>query len=129
MDIIKYVKDYYNESTLEHVLMVSNKFELNSDEYLLSILHDILEDTHLSIENLKIYLIKINKLYLIKDVVCITRKGTETYFEYINRIKECKSVLCKKVKIADLEVNLNRKESLKESLGKRYNKALFILRG
>lgn len=125
--IFKVISNYYSEETLNHVIGVSKKFTYRSDEWILSLLHDILEDTNISTMEIKKLLKYYNKEYLFICLNCITRKKEETYFDYINRIKNCSDGICKEVKIADLEYNLNRKETLKESLEERYNKALKIL--
>lgn len=129
----KVFKDYlnylYDDLTLRHVLEVSCIFEEGSDEWFLSMSHDLIEDTKVDKEYFYKILSFYKKSYLFSSLNCLTRLENETYFHYINRIKNCnvKYCLCKKIKIRDLNVNYNNKLTLKASLIPRYEKALSIL--
>lgn len=59
------------------------------------------------------------------QVLLITRRDSESYFEYIRRLKDFGNTPARRVKIADLHANLAHVPS--PSLTKRYQKALTIL--
>ena len=92
---------YNDEPYANHVMRVADRCK-DIDEKIVALLHDILEDTSFSRDNIK---------YMFGDrildaVVCITRQKGEDYFEeYIKRVKT--NDLAKVVKIADLEENLS----------------------
>lgn len=92
----------------------------------MGLFHDILEDKHVTYTELFLFLSSYDRYHAYIEVVAITRKEEEKYFDYIRRLKECDGV-AKKVKLADLYHNLSRKATLKPSLEKRYKKALRIL--
>jgi len=86
----------------------------------IGLLHDILEDTELSEEDLR----RLHPDSVVCDtVVILTRKKDETYAEYIQRVKQDR--LATIVKLADLEDHLHSTSRfiLPESLSKRYRKA------
>ena len=93
---------------------------LDDTQYLawmqVALLHDILEDTNTTPDELP--------EAARDDVLTLTRKDSETYFEYIDRVKNSGSVHAITVKIADLYDHLEQKDTLKDSLKDRYLKAL-----
>lgn len=108
-----------------HPLYVSEKFDVY-DFKIVAILHDIIEDTDVNLKDLE----KMGfPKKITKAIDCISRKKTESYFEYIDRVKT--NGIAKIVKIEDLKHNLlpERINLVKnnESLIKRYKKALKIL--
>lgn len=87
-------------------------------------LHDILEDTVVTITDLK----KLGISYsIINSVAILTRDDGEEYFSYINRVKKSGNTTAITVKIADIEEHLLNTSAIPESLVKRYEKALLIL--
>lgn len=89
-----------------------------SDYEAVALLHDILEDTQTTEDELP-------EEYR-EDIVTLTRKNTETYFEYIERVsKGSKRAIT--IKLLDIEDHLSNKETLKASLEKRYLKAKKML--
>lgn len=88
-----------------------------------ALLHDILEDTHAT----ESYLRDKYPKEIVDAVVILTRKLDESYFEYIERVKENK--LATYVKLCDLEHNIIKCYSKPEfqNLKERYVKALSIL--
>jgi (p)ppGpp synthase/HD superfamily hydrolase len=92
-------------------------------ERMVAVLHDVVEDTPHTLEDLR------RAGYpeaIVEAVDCLTRRETETYDEFIERLKP--NLLARKVKIADLEDNMDvrRISELKESdfeRLKRYRKA------
>ena len=122
--LIQFAKQYYDD--ISHPLAVANQFPEMSDEWIVGLFHDVLEDTELRDIELFLFLTKYNMYKVYLEISRITRKEDEAYFEYIKRLKEYNDV-CTRVKIADLKHNLSRTETLKPSLKKRYEKALRIL--
>ena len=124
-----YIEYLYDYSTFRHVLEVSCVFEEGSNEWFLSMSHDLFEDTEIDKDYFYKVLSFYNKEFIFNSINCLTRLESETYFTYINRIKTCniKNCLCKKIKLRDLNVNYNNKLTLKPSLIPRYEKALLIL--
>ena len=70
--------------------------------FIVALLHDTLEDTDTSVEELKALGCD-NEI--IDAVIAITRKHTETYFEFIVRVNN--NDIAKLVKIKDLEHNMD----------------------
>lgn len=113
----------YPIDVMEHAERVMNLVRPFGKEYMVvALLHDILEDTEVTYEDLS----KALPYVIVNDIFALTRKSDETYFEYIDRItKSEKSVII--IKYYDILDHLNNKETLKPSLKKRYLKAKEIL--
>lgn len=120
-DYLSLANEYYKD--IEHPLCVANSFEELSDEWIVGLLHDILEDTDIDEDELLSFLTYRNKGHLYTEIQSITHSEFETYFEYIIRL----AGIAKVVKLADLRHNLSRTKTLKDSLKKRYTKALNLL--
>lgn len=118
---LRIANEFYKE--LEHPLNVAYSFEELSDEWVVGLFHDILEDTNIDKDILFYSLSFHNKYHLFKEIEKLTRRKGETYFEYIRRLDG----IAQTVKIADLKQNLSRTETLTDSLKSRYEKALKIL--
>ena len=84
-----------------HPLSVMNKCE-SVEEKIVAILHDVVEDTEMTFDDLK-------KLgfpqYIINGIDGVTRRTNETYFDFIRRAKQ--NPISKVVKLHDLEDNMN----------------------
>jgi len=110
-----------------HPLRIMLKCETN-DERIVAILHDVVEDTELTIE--KLYEMGFPD-HIVDAVDCLTKRKKETYDEYIERIG--KNELARKVKMLDLEDNMDLSRLKKvtekdlERL-KKYTKALAKLK-
>lgn len=111
--------DRYPSNIKEHANRVAILASPYGNDYkTVALLHDILEDTETTEDELP-------EEYR-EDIVTLTRKDTETYFEYIERVsKGSKRAVI--IKLLDIEDHLNNKETLKASLEKRYLKAKKIL--
>ena len=110
----------YPLKTLEHAKRVAKLSSIYGKDYeLVGFLHDILEDT----ETIPSELPKDIR----DDILTLTRLKSETYFNYIQRIKTTGSERAIKVKLCDIEDHLTQKDTLKDSLKKRYLKAKKIL--
>ena len=113
---------------ISHPIYIANKMKTN-EEKIVALLHDVIEDTQVTIDCLK------KEGYCektIKAIEAITKKPGEDYFDYINRLKE--DPLARKIKIEDLKHNmdLNRIKNPSEKDLERiekYKRALEILRG
>ena len=136
--LLAFAEKYYDD--LSHPLAVANQFEELSDEWVVGLFHDILEDNldlpkqERSILTHKVIEILDHNWDIFRAIQHLTRvKDVETYYEYIEFIKYMKEnnrqggELAWKVKLADLKHNLSRTDTLKLSLKKRYEEALGVL--
>ena len=120
--------DKLGKPYIDHLFRVGFRGKSVS-EMKVGILHDIIEDTDMTLSELKrTGLLSNEELDAIDH---LTRKEGETYFDYINRVT--KNELATKVKLNDLRDNLDltRFDEVKEehlSLLNRYLKAYDILR-
>jgi (p)ppGpp synthase/HD superfamily hydrolase len=76
-------------------------------ERIIAILHDVVEDTHVTFEHLIALGLTEEMLHVLK---LLTREKTQDYFEYVKKIKS--NPMARKIKIADLEHNMNLKRTL-----------------
>ena len=118
-------KDKGNVPYIFHPYHIAEKFN-NETDICVAILHDVLEDTFVSKEELEGYFPK----EVIEPLVLLTRSAHDTYFEYIKNI--CSNPIAQKVKIEDIKHNLVferiQNKTRNEKLEKRYLKALEILK-
>lgn len=84
-----------------HPLSVMNRVD-NMEEKIVAVLHDIVEDTSVTLKDLTTN--GLDKV-IIEAIDCLTRRKGETYMTYIDRAK--KNELAKAVKLADLEENMD----------------------
>lgn len=90
-------------------------------EKIVAVLHDIVEDTNITLE----YLIVLGfHNDIIQAINCLTRDKSINYFDYVKNIKN--NTLAKTVKKADLMDNM--RDGCPKNLLKRYKKALEILK-
>lgn len=113
----------YPIDVMEHAERVMNLVRPFGKDYMMvALLHDILEDTEVTYEDLS----KTLTYDIVNDIFKLTRKSDETYFEYIDKItKSSKRVIT--VKYYDILDHLYNKATLKPSLEKRYLKAKELL--
>ncbi|AJA41468.1 metal-dependent phosphohydrolase [Geobacillus virus E3] len=131
--LIQFAKQYYDD--ISHPLVVANQFPEMSDEWIVGLFHDILEDNPDKRDIIQNKLLKVLNYNwdIFRAIQYVSRDEDVPYFDYIWFIKYMKDEnkqggeLAWKVKIADLKHNLSRTETLKPSLKKRYEKALRIL--
>ncbi len=102
-----------------HPMRVMQKMESNSEQ-IVAILHDVVEDTEITLKDLK-------ELGYSKRIIhainCMSKQDGEDYFDYINRVKQ--STLSTTVKLADIEDNLSQSRIIGFSevdVNKRVNK-------
>lgn len=104
-------KDKAGEAYILHPLRVMAKM-VNSDEKAVALLHDVIEDSDYTADDLRKEGIPAN---VIDAVLALTKEEGESYEFFIERV--LKNKLASKVKIADIEDNINvlRLKSLKDS--------------
>jgi len=111
-----------------HPLSVARKVSSLGDEYeATALLHDAIEDSELDAEEL------INMGMpgvVVNAVVILTKKPGVSYLDFVRSIKDSGNVMAIKVKLADLEDNMDSSRGYKmpESMAKRYAKAVEILK-
>ena len=88
-------KDY-----ILHPMTVASYMDTDVEKTI-AYLHDVLEDTDVTVDALR----KIFPNEIVDTLITLTHKKDESYFEYIQRVS--KSKLAKKVKVADLLHNLD----------------------
>lgn len=71
-------------------------------EKIVGILHDVLEDSHMTLGQLTYMGFDTD---ILEALDCLTRRPGESYNKYLDRIKE--NPLARKIKLADLEDNSN----------------------
>tara|TARA_S200002703_G_C3789240_1_gene243513 strand:- start:1565 stop:2017 length:453 start_codon:yes stop_codon:yes gene_type:complete len=111
---------YGEQPYMTHVEDVASGF---TDPHLqrIAYLHDVVEDTDTTIKD-------IHERFgseIGSAIDALTRREDEQYFDYIHRVNQHPEA--KQIKLADLHANLKKQPH--ESLAKRYNKAIGILRG
>ena len=96
-------KDRGGNPYMQHLRFVKNHC-LTYDGQIVGILHDILEDTDCSISELREVIVHED---LIQSIQLLTRKQSEKYSEYIDRIVNSKNINAIEVKLHDLENNMD----------------------
>lgn len=99
--IFENIKDKAGESYLNHLYSVAHNFQ-DEMRYTISLLHDIIEDTSVSINNLAT--LGFREEYL-KVLDYITRKDGQSYEEYIDKILSSNNTVVLDIKLADLNNN------------------------
>ena len=126
---IKLLRDTFGFNTrpVVHALQVYLILgpDASEDAKIAALLHDIVEDSTVTLKDLEYY-----GKDIVVDVAILTRLKDDKYFDYINYIKSFSGVVVD-IKIADLISNLSTVHLLEKnkaiSLKQRYLKALTIL--
>ena len=113
-------KDY-----ILHPMTVASYMDTDIEKTI-AYLHDVLEDTDVTVDALR----KIFPNEIVDTLIILTHRKDESYFEYIQRVS--KSKLAKKVKVADLLHNLDItriKEPTKQDYERleKYKKSILYL--
>ncbi len=108
------------EEYIIHPIAIADKFD-DEPHKIVSILHDTIEDTDLTLQDLRNYGLDEELIFYI-DIV--TKKDNQSYLDYILQTKKYK--LTREVKIADIKHNLSDNPPSKCSEDK-YLMALYIL--
>jgi (p)ppGpp synthase/HD superfamily hydrolase len=114
-------KDY-----IDHPIRVAAAFVDDPDLQSISYLHDILEDSAVTEEELR----KLFSYHIVDAVVAITKKQGQLYDDYLKQVKANEMALT--VKLADIEDNMSRLDQItdletRERLTKKYQHALEVL--
>ncbi len=104
---------------IEHPRKVASFFTAGSELWVVAMLHDTLEDTPTTVEDIKAAFDERIAWF----VEWLTHDKQETYMDYIRRI--ARSEAATKVKIADIFANLSDAPTDKQK--RKYEKALKIL--
>jgi len=122
------VKDKQGKPAIRHTIEVMRRLP-TPDLQLVGILHDVVEDSEKTIEDLRAAGVRED---ILAAVDAITKRPSESYKKYIERVKLNK--LARQVKVADISHNMSipRLFHLEEKevvrLTKKYYKAYQILR-
>lgn len=114
------IRKWENIPYINHPLAVANKFKFNKTLRCAALLHDVIEDSNITANDLLLDGIPKN---VVDIVIILTRSKEETYFEYIKRVS--KNVDATRIKLEDLKNNLESCKS--QTLIKRYKKAQAFL--
>ena len=107
---------------INHASAVAGRVRGDDEAEAVAWLHDVLEDTEWSRDDLWAEDIPEK---IINAVQILTHPKHEPYIDYINRVKT--NALARKVKLADIQSNLE--DSPSERQKEKYTKALKILKG
>jgi len=116
--------DKQGAAYIGHPLRVMSNF-VDPLRQMAGVLHDVVEDTDVTIEELKRRFPKD-----VTDVVALLTRGEEEkYFDYIQRVRDSWNQSAIDVKLADLKDNMDPRRIMdgKESMFTRYAKSLRIL--
>ena len=92
--------DKVGVSYINHPLTVSKSLE-TEDEKIVGLLHDVIEDTSVSLDDLRLFFDE----YIIEAIDLLTHKEEDKYMDYLAKIKT--NPLALKVKLADLKHNMD----------------------
>ena len=115
-------KDKNGEPYINHLLSVSNSLDVPIEK-LVGLLHDIVEDTDTTFEELKEAGFNDSVIEALK---LITKKDGENYSDFIDRIIDSNNMIALKVKLKDMENNMDPKrlnklpQEIKEKLENKY---------
>jgi (p)ppGpp synthase/HD superfamily hydrolase len=110
--------DKGGEQYILHPIRVMTKCDTD-EERIVALLHDVVEDTNITIDNLREYGFSEE---VINAIDCLTRRPNESYDDFIMRVKT--NELATKIKIFDIEDNMitKRLKEITEKDLKRLNK-------
>lgn len=109
----------YPKDIKAHAVRVADMCIKHGFDYMMvGLLHDIIEDTDTTLDELP--------EDIRVDISTLTRRSDETYFEYIDRVRNGseRAII---VKLYDIKDHLEQKATLSKSLKKRYLKARDVL--
>ena len=113
-------KDLEGKPVILHPLRVGLMGQ-NEDEIIAGVLHDVVEDTEITISYLEEQGVSDKVL---KALELLTHNEEETYREYIERLAKSNNMLAMRVKLNDLTHNIERgKQYGHQSLVKRHESA------
>ena len=113
-------RKYSDYDYIIHPIAVANRFKDESHK-IVAILHDTIEDTTLTIDDLIKYGLSSN---IVEAIDILTKKDGQDYLDYLILVKTNK--LARRIKIEDLKHNLS---DLKDGCQRsKYNISLYILK-
>lgn len=117
--------DYWNHC----VEVADNVIDSTEEEYIAALLHDVVEDTEYTFNDL----LELGYSEYVVDIVKLLTKVEGTYIDNILKIVQSNNLSAIKIKISDNEVNLKNLVSLKskkrvDKLNKKYLESILILR-
>lgn len=113
--------DKSGRAYIAHVVRVWHDLHVHNESaqtQALGLLHDTIEDTDLTTDQIGDNLISDN--CFMKDLDLLTRKDQQTYQDYINGIMTSRRATI--VKLSDLSDHINNQEYISDSLNARYTK-------
>ena len=118
--------DKLGNDYISHPTRVASKFVDDPDLQSISYMHDVLEDSTVTEEELR----KLFSSHIVDAVVVLTKKDGQTYADYLKQVKANEMDLV--VKMADIEDNVSRLDQLtdvarRERLTEKYEHALEVL--
>lgn len=122
-------KDKLGEDYILHPLTVMQSMKTEGEK-IVAVLHDIVEDTNVTLADLKEEGFSEE---ILAAIDCITYREREEYLEYLNRVKQ--NEIAFNVKLADIKHNMSPERLKKldlqtaDKLMKKYELALRILSG
>lgn len=93
--------DRVGKPYIYHPIRVSLKVK-SVDEKIVALLHDVVEDTDVTLDDL----CEIYEYEIVAAIDAITKRDTDHYKEYLQRVKE--NFIALPVKLADIEDNLDK---------------------
>lgn len=110
-------KDKAGQDYILHPITVAS-FMSTDEEKAVAYLYDVVEDTNISLEDLR----KIFSSNIVEALDAITKRENETYEDYLNRVSMNK--IARKVKISDMlhNIDLTRLEKITKKDIERTNK-------
>jgi (p)ppGpp synthase/HD superfamily hydrolase len=118
--------DKLGNDYITHPTRVAAKFVDDPDLQSISFMHDVLEDSTVTENELR----KLFSSHIVDAVVALTKKEGQPHDDYLKQVKANKMALA--VKLADIEDNVSRLDQLsdsatKERLAEKYQHALKAL--
>lgn len=130
--IIELCANNYEPKTFKHCLRVANYvadsvcLTSNTQQdiaFVFAMCHDLLEDTSVSVKDIS-KITGYNEDFINNILGALTKKKSETYIDYIKRLKTNNSIYPYIIKLADMKDHLNQKETLTDKLKEKYWEAL-----
>lgn len=130
--VLKFCCEKYDVKTYIHCVRVANYAienpvlyteEEKENIYILSMFHDLLEDTDITYEEL-VNASAMSEEFLRNQLGVLIKNKNESYVDYIKRLKESGYRWAYIVKLADMKDHLMQKETLTDKLKEKYWEAL-----
>lgn len=112
--------DKAGDPYIGHPIRVAKKFAFGSDMYVAALLHDVVEDSDVTVDGIK----QMFGPIVAALVAAVSRREDEVYMDYIDRVS-VSGEGARALKLADLADNMRatRRGAIPDSLYRRYEKA------